>query len=133
METTRLYKIAENSNIIVDFRALPHTKAFCISHGGKKYIAMDKNLCGSSAEERVALAHELGHCKTEGFYSTESPLVYRIRFEKKAELWAILNLIPKDELLSAIAKGNETVSTLAEHFSVTEEFMQKAIKYYSET
>lgn len=132
METSRLYKIAEIGNIAVDFGNLPHNRAFCVNYKGKKIIAIDKGFQSDSAEERVALAHELGHCSTDGFYSVGTPLLYRRRLEKRAEIWAIENLVPKNELSTAIANGTETVSDLAEHFAVTEDFMQKAIKYYGE-
>ncbi len=132
METVKLYKFAENSNVTVDFCNLPHTRAFCINIGGKKFIALDKSLAPESSEERVLLAHELGHLSTDTLYSPDTPDLYRKRYERKAEGWAISTLIPRSRLRNAIKNGLESVSALAEHFSVTEDFMQKAIKYYTE-
>ena len=132
METSRLYKIAERERISVDFADLPHTRAFSIMVAGKKFIAVDKNVSPESSEERVMLAHELGHLATDALYSVDSPPLYRKRFERKADIWAICKLIPLPSLKKAYKEGCESVSSLAEHFSVTEEFMQKAIKYYSE-
>lgn len=132
METSRLYKIAERERISVDFADLPHTKAFSISVAGKKFIAVDKNVRPESNEERVMLAHELGHLKTDALYSIDAPPLYRKRFEKRADIWAISHLVPLSSLRRAYKEGCESVSALAEHFSVTEEFMQKAIKYYTE-
>ena len=132
METIRLYKIAERERISVDFADLPHTRAFSINVAGKKYIAVDKNITPESSEERVMLAHELGHLTTDALYSPDVPAHYRQKFERKADIWAICHLIPLPRLKTALKNGIESVSSLAEHFSVTEEFMQKAIKYYSE-
>ena len=132
METQKLYKIAERERIAVDFADLPHTRAFCIKFGGKKFIALDKNVCSESNEERVILAHELGHLKTDSLYSPDIPPLYRKRYERRADIWAINLLIPLASLRRAYKEGSETVNALAEYFSVTEEFMQKAIKYYSE-
>ncbi len=132
METSRLYKIAEKDNVSVDFCDIPHSRAFCISLRGKKYIAMDKQVAPESAEERVLLAHEIGHIKTDSLYSADASAVYRKRQERRADAWAIAALIPLPSLKSALKNGVEGVSALAEYFSVTEEFMQKAIMYYSE-
>lgn len=132
METKKLYKLAESGGIRVDFCSLPHTRAFCINLSGKKFIAVDKSVAAESSEERVILAHELGHLKTDALYSPDAPEIYRKRFERKADGWAINRLIPLSSLRSAIKNGNESVSALADYFSVTEEFMQKAIKYYTE-
>lgn len=132
METSRLYKIAEREKISVDFADLPHTRAFSINVAGKKYIAVDKNVRPESSEERVMLAHEIGHLKNNALYSPDTPALIRLRQERKADGWAICALVPLPILCTAIKNGIESVSALAEHFSVTEEFMQKAIKYYSE-
>ncbi len=133
METSKLYKIAERSGIDIGFSELPHTKAFCIRVGDKKYIAVDKAVRSGSAEERVLLAHELGHLSTDSLYELGSPLLYRKRFELKADIWAIKTLVPHSLLKEAVRQGYESVASLAEHFSVTEDFMQRAIKYYSES
>ena len=132
METRKLYKLAERGGIRVDFCSLPHTRAFCINLSGKKFIAVDKSVTAESNEERVILAHELGHLKTDALYSPDTPEVYRKRYERRADSWAINHLIPLSSLRRAIKDGNESVSALADYFSVTEEFIQKAIKYYIE-
>lgn len=132
METKRLYKMAERGNVAIDFTPLPSTKAFCIVIGGKKYIAIDKGIRPESNEERVVLAHELGHLKADALYGLDSSPIYRRRLEKRADGIAFGLLVPLRALKQAIKSGDESVSALAEHFSVTEDFMQKAIKYYSE-
>ncbi len=132
METKRLYKIANQENISVDFADIPLTRGFSINIRGKKFIAVDKNIPPESNEERVILAHEIGHFATDSLYSADVPPIYRRRFERRADGWAISRLVPLPQLKTAIKNGVESVSSLAEHFSVTEEFMQKAIKYYIE-
>lgn len=132
METKKLYKIAEREKVSVDFANIPQSRGFCINLKGKKFIAVDKNISPESNEERVILAHELGHIATDSLYSPDSPALYRRRFERRADGWAINQLVPLSLLKKAIKNGSESVSSLAEHFSVTEEFMQKAIKYYIE-
>ncbi len=132
METSRLYKIAERSGVTVDFAKLDHSKAFCINVGDKNYIAVSRDIRPESAEERVVLAHELGHVSTDSLYELGSPLLYRKRFERKADRWAIKTLVPLSRLKEAVKQGYESVTSLAEHFSVTDEFMQKALKFYTD-
>ncbi len=132
METIKLYKIADSQGITVDFTNMPTVKSVCLSVDGKKFIAIDKSVRADSAEERVKLAHEIGHCENEGFYSLWEEESSRIDKEKKADMWAILNLVPLSELELAVKDGNEDLSLLAEHFGVTEAFMQKALQYYCE-
>ena len=133
METNKLYNIAENEGITVDFITLYENPAFSLEIGGKGFIAMDKTLVGSNAAERVALAHELGHLATGAMYSVGSDKSTVIKRERAAQRWAVNALVPYAELLKALASGEEDVERLAERFSVTEEFMQRAIKHYLET
>ena len=132
METNKLYKIADNQGITVDFADMPTVKSACLSVGGKKFIAIDKGVRSGSAEEKVKLAHEIGHCENESFYFLGEEEQARKTKEKRADMWAILNLVPLCELELAVRSGKEDISLLAEHFGVTEAFMQKALQYYCE-
>ena len=132
METIKLYKIADREGIRVDFPHMPNVKSACISLNGKNFIAIDKGVRYGSAEEKVKLAHEIGHCASNGFYSVGEEIKDREEKERKADSWAIENLVPLSELELAIKNGQEDVFVLAEYFGVTESFMQKALQYYSE-
>lgn len=133
METNKLYNIAENEGITVDFITLCENPAFSLEIGGKGFIAMDKALVGSNKAERVALAHELGHLATGATYAPDADGETVKKQERAAHRWAVNALVPYAELLKALAAGEEDVGTLAERFSVTEDFMQRAIKHYLET
>ena len=133
METNKLYSIAEDSGISVSFLALPICRGISIETADGYHIALDSNSASSPSNEKVILAHELGHCIEGGVYTTETDSVIRIRYEKKADLWAIEQLVPLSELQNAIKQGDEAISSLADRFGVTEDFMQKVIKYYCET
>ena len=130
METEKLYNLAENDNIALDFYPLPKTLSAVVDFSGKYFIALDPLVLGSSALERVCLAHELGHCKTGSTYNVYSPLDLRAKHENRANKWAVDTLIPKTDLEEAIKNGYRDISSLAEYFSVTEEFMKKAIEIY---
>lgn len=130
METSKLYSLAEKKGVTVDFVNIPSTKAMVLELYGKTFLAIDKDVRSDSAEERVLLAHELGHIQTDSCYGLHSPLPLRKFCENKADRWAIKTLVPLDALVNAYKNGNETVSSLAEIFGVTEEFMGKALEFY---
>ena len=77
------------------------------------------------------LSHELGHCKTGAFYNIWAARDVRRKHEHRADKWAIQRLIPEEELDQAVAEGCTDIWSLAEHFSVTEEFMRKAVCWYT--
>lgn len=128
METNRLYRIADKSGIEVDRLSLPLNKSVSVNSQGNLFVALDNKLTG--AEERVCLAHELGHCETMSFYNVYSPCDVRGKHERRADLWAIKKLIPHSQLQSALKRGYSDIYSLAEYFNVTTDFMQKAVEFY---
>ena len=86
---------------------------------------------GNSAKERTHLAHELDHCETWAFYKMYSPLEVRGKAEYKANKWAVLKCIPKDELVRLLIKDYQNWE-FAEHYVFTEKFVETACTYYFE-
>lgn len=133
INTTELYNFAEEKGIGVYCFDLPDTKsASVLSLNGNYYIGMDPFAIETEAEERVHLAHEIGHCEKGAFYNPYSELDIRARHELRADRWAIKKLVPIDELQSALKSGITEKWELAEHFNVTEKFICKAIDFYAE-
>ena len=130
MEIINLYSLAEQEGVLISFLPLKETKGLYLEHEGKEYIALDDGC--SLADEKVILAHELGHCMTGGGYNLQSGNLIRMRLEKRAERWAIERLVPLCELKAAIKQGDEAISALAERVGVTESFMQKVLTHYTE-
>ena len=128
MTTTNLYRIAERQGITVDRFPLSENASVSVKDGDKLFVGLDNALCG--VNERVCLAHELGHCETYSFYNIHSPFDVRAKHERRADMWAIKKLVPKTVLKKALKSGYDNVYSLAEYFSVTTDFMQKAIDYY---
>ncbi len=131
MKTEKLYNIAENKGIALDFYPMPKTRSAVLNLGGKYFIAIDPMVLSSEALERVCLAHELGHCETGSTYNMYSPLDLRAKHENRANKWAVDTLIPRADLDAAIKKGYRDICSLAEYFSVTEDFMKKALEIYN--
>ena len=132
-KTTELYEIAQNSGTEIICCDLPQTRSVSAMSGtGECYIGMDPFQIETTAEERVHLAHELGHCETGSFYCAYSPLNVRGRQECRADRWAVSKLVPPLELKKALSRGITLPWELAEYFDVTEEFIEKAMRIYCE-
>lgn len=132
-KTTELYEIAKNSGTEIICCDLPLNQSVSVmSCTGECYIGMDPFQIETEAEERVHLAHELGHCETGSFYSPYSPLNVRGRQECRADRWAASKLVPPLELKKALSLGIVELWELADYFGVTEEFMEKTMQIYCE-
>ncbi len=133
MQTDKLYELAEENGITVEGHPLPQTQAVTVKLGENYFVAIDTAVLCSPSGERVCLAHELGHCQTASLYSQNDDKNIRGKNERRAEIWAIKKLVPFKELTDVIIKtGNDDLVSLSEHFSVTPEFMYKALLYYQE-
>ncbi len=127
-DLSRLYQIADREQIEVDCFDLGKREALSIMDGdGRCYIAIDPFRLLSSRDEKLKLAHELGHCVTGSFYNAHATVDCRQKHENTADKWAVMELITADELDEAVAEGFTEIWELAEHFDVSEEFMRKAV------
>lgn len=132
MDTSALFQEAQDSNISIMYLSLSENGSMCIqSESMRYYIGMDYGVLKNESSKRVHLAHELGHCKTGAFYNRWAARDIRQKHEHRADKWAIKKLVPKDELLKAIDSGHINIWDLAEYFNVTEDFMKKAVCWYT--
>ena len=131
MDISTLYDFAKQQNIgVFQYPMHENGSMSIMEDNGHCYIGMDKSVQDGSRQEKVHLAHEIGHCATGSFYSIHTAVDTRQRHENKADKWAVKYLIPVEDLDTAVANGHTEIWELAEHFGVTEEFMQKAVCYY---
>lgn len=122
-----LYQRAEQEGVDVDYFPMREVVSFSLPEG---LIVMDVDKMEDSKEEKVFLAHELGHIETGSFYNVHSGLDVRGRHECRADKQAIKILVPKDELDKAVNSGYAELWELAEYFDVSETFMRKAVCRY---
>ena len=131
MDIQCLYDLAKQQNIpVLDFSMPCNGSMSVMDEKGHCYIGIDQSVKDADIQERVHLAHELGHCITGSFYNRHAAVDYRRRHENRADKWAITSLIPVEALDDAIAEGCCEVWELAERFGVTEEFVRKAVCWY---
>ena len=132
MKLLGLYDFAEQQNIgVLSFPMKENGSMSIMTEDGSCYVGMDESVMDGCVEERVHLAHELGHCATGAFYNRYSPFDLRQKHERKADAWAIRRLIPEAELQEAVSAGITELWDLAELFDVSNEFMHKAVQFYS--
>ncbi len=126
-----IYGFAETNDISVCDYTMPENGSMSImTDSGDCYIGLDPAVQDGSAQERVHLCHELGHCITGSFYSRHTAIDCRQRHENTADKWAISKLIPQEDLEKAVSAGHSEVWDLAEIFGVTEDFIRKAVCWY---
>ena len=126
MTLNELYAIADENNLEVYHFPLHPVKSMSVPGA----IGIDVDSLKNSAEEKEALAHELGHCIKGAFYTGASPYELRSQKEYIADKWSVQNLVPFNKLLQALKKGINEVWELAEHFEVPETVIKKAAKLY---
>ena len=126
-----LYREIDRQSIILEPYPLHTTKSISfMDPSGDCYIGIDLAQLPTQAEEKVSLAHELGHCMTGSFYNRYSKLNNIRQKERRADTWAAQKIIPYEELEKAFQNGIVEIWELAEHFGVTEAFMEKTISVY---
>ncbi|MBR4910158.1 MAG: ImmA/IrrE family metallo-endopeptidase [Clostridia bacterium] len=130
MKTTELYRIAERRGITVERFRLSRNKSVSLCLDSGLFVGLDGGISG--ADEKVCLAHELGHCETMSFYNMYSPCDVRGKHERRANVWAIKRLIPRTRYFWALRHGYDDIYLLADYFGVTPEFARKTADYYGE-
>ena len=127
MTLDELYDRAQQQGIEIDNFAMREIVSVSFP---ENWIAIDTRKIKTRAEEKVVLAHEIGHCETGSFYNIHSPFDLRERHEYKANKRSYQILSPHAELKAAVKKGLTEIWELAEYFDVPCEYMQKAAEYW---
>lgn len=126
-----LYDLADGEDVVID--EFPMRKLVSLSImdlDGDCYVAVDPLKLESAQQEKIVLAHELGHCITGSFYNEYSKYDIRKRHENRADKWSIMQLIPEEDLNEAVSAGFTEVWQLAEYFDVPEDYMRMACHWY---
>lgn len=131
----RLYRYAEENRVLVGTERLQFAPAITIQDkdeldGEYYYVVYDPRQIQRASEEREMLLHELSHIAVGAFYTNRHDTRARRKIENRALRWQIEQLIPKDQLEKAVARGYTEPWELAELFDVSQELMEKAMFYY---
>ena len=129
MTLTDLYIRAENGGIEID--NVPMREVVAVSFP-ENWIAIDVNKIETSLEEKVILAHEIGHCETGSFYNIYSPFDLREKHEYRANKRSYEILVPQERLQEAVSRGITEIWELAEYFDIPCKVMQRAAEYWQQ-
>lgn len=128
MNTADLISLASQYGIHVEFFAI-NSNAVALDLDGEYYIALNPKLKEPYLKE--ALAHELGHCFTRGFYSIYTPYETLERIEASADHWAYKKLLPPEIVQELARKEIVYYWEIADEMCLSESFVKNAIEYYS--
>lgn len=131
MTLNALYDLADRENIVIDEFPMERQVSFSLmDQEGDCYVAIDPLQLDSAKQEKIILAHELGHCVTGSFYNRYATCDIRKRHENHADKWSFSALVPEDELNEAVSAGFTEVWQLAELFGVPCDYMYRACHWY---
>lgn len=125
-----IYRELYDNGIFLFDTTLPFSDAAVIELDGTYGMFVDTSKLETFAAESVAVAHEAGHIFTGSTHNVCSPYAIIAQHETRANRWAIKKLLPFDELKEVMESGITQRYELAEHFGVTEDFVQSAFNYY---
>lgn len=91
-------------------------------------IAIKKDM--TTIKKKCALAEELGHHYTTVGDITSQSTTEERKQEFKARLWAYNKLIGLNGIISAYKANCHTLTDMAEHLDVSEEFLSEALECY---
>ena len=123
-----LYQHAYSSGIAVENFPMPRILSTAVLVDERYYIGIDRSRMETSIEEAECLAHEIGHCETHSLYACGEK--ERKKSEKRAEEWAILHLVPREQFENACQNGCREVWEFAEELNVSCPFAAKVMAYY---
>lgn len=96
------------------------------------FIALDKRKCPTSRKERTVLVHEAGHYISGAFYKAYSEYQVREQAEQRAFAASVEKYLPVNKIRKAMRAGNTEIWQLAEYFNLDEEYIEKALHYWTE-
>lgn len=133
----RLYSWLEDEGVIVIDAQMQLSKSnakaisIVLSENKQCGIFVNRTLIKNEAEEYTVILHEGGHYATDATHGVCSPLDLIQKHEIRADKWAINHCISVDDLDDAIADGCTEWWQLSERFGVTEDFVKKAVCWYT--
>ena len=94
------------------------------------YAFIDKT--ASNIQKCCTLAEELGHHFTAASNIVETDSIDKCKQEQLGRRWGFENILPVQKIIDAIINGCDTLYAIAEQLEVTPEYLQDALKYYSQ-
>lgn len=131
MTVESLYVFADENNIPVIPFPLGDLEAMSYMDGsGHSYIGIDPERISSKQDEKLKLAHELGHAMQGAYYNVYATCDVWQKQENKADRWAFEHLVTEKEINEAVDRGFVENWQLAELFDLPPKTMARICHYY---
>ena len=127
VKTEEIFEEAESKGVEIFYGDFPAAQSVSVRNA----VGVDYGLM-HTRKEKVAVAYGLGSNITGGFYTGNADALTIRRADYKTRKWTYNRLLPIEELKEAIRNGYTEPWELAEQFAVPEEYMDEALKYYTE-
>ena len=81
---------------------------------------------------RTAMLHESGHLHTGALHKVDSPFQLVAQNEHRADANAFRRCLPPEEICQAMHQGYTEPWQLADYFDLDEDYIKKALHYWTE-
>lgn len=125
----RIYEDLDALGVDVAEVSMKHNVAIALEDN---FIALDPSRCSTESMRYTVLAHEAGHFISGAFYPVRCPYAIREQAEQRAFAASVHQYLPVDEIRRAMLAGYTEPWQLAEYFDLTEEYIKKALHYWTE-
>lgn len=134
MNLNELYAYAEDENVDINYYSIDETKGLGIKILGKVHIALNRKLIETDREERLVLAHELGHYYANAFYAlhkVNNPRYKGVitKAENQGNNAALRLLVPLDKLKEILTVTRDDCE-IASYFGVDLSILGQAVELY---
>lgn len=107
MNLIELHRYAEINGVVVNYRKIDAKKACVMKLRSRFHILLNKQLIKNESDERIVLAHELGHCENNQLYylnNYSNPMYIQnvLKAERLSSDYACMLLVNIDELKRAL-------------------------------
>lgn len=96
------------------------------------FLVIDRSKFATAAHERTVLAHETGHYLSGAFYLAYSPYEVKEQAEHKAFSASVEKYLPVSEIQRCYNRGLTETWQLADYFDLDEDYIKKALHYWTE-
>lgn len=131
-ELSDFYSYCKTNGIdIILAQNLP-SAAMTVRDGSWYAVGLNITRMDTIRSMRTAMVHETGHLHTGALHKVSSPFQIVVQAEYKADADSFRRYLPVSEIADAMQKGYTEPWQLAEYFDLDEDYIKKALHYWTE-
>lgn len=121
----------ENDVDVIPFNHLPASAA-TVRYRGDYSVGLNFEQIRTARQLRTVTMHEVGHLHTGALHKVDSPFQLVEQSEYRADADSFRRYLPVSEIADAMQKGYTEPWQLAEYFDLDEDYIKKALHYWTE-